>query len=132
MQGAQTDAGGNLPVDIILILQSVIVLLVAAPPFIRWIFRLPKGTGMSVREYITLHQKSDAVAAEAQTNADSVADVGPADELAADEGTVTPSRMTPETETESYEGRHGRTPRDPSDPSPMPGDVNATETGETK
>jgi len=132
MQGAQTDAGGNLPVDIILILQSVIVLLVAAPPFIRWIFRLPKGTGMSVREYITLHQKSDAVAAEAQTNADSVADVEPADELAADEGTVTPSRMTPETETESYEGRHGRTPRDPSDPSPMPGDVNATETGETK
>lgn len=31
----------NTPIDIILVVQSVIVLLVAAPPLVRSIFRLP-------------------------------------------------------------------------------------------
>ena len=31
----------NVPIDMILILQSVIVLLIAAPALVRWLFRLP-------------------------------------------------------------------------------------------
>ena len=31
----------GVPIDMILILQSVIVLLIAAPALVRWLFRLP-------------------------------------------------------------------------------------------
>lgn len=55
--GAPLMQGANVPVDIILILQAVIVLLIAAPALIRWIFRLPKPDGVSYREYITLQRE---------------------------------------------------------------------------
>ncbi|WP_394262297.1 ABC transporter permease, partial [Trueperella sp.] len=45
----------GVPIDMILILQSIIVLLIAAPPLVRWIFRLPKPDRMSLREYVALN-----------------------------------------------------------------------------
>lgn len=40
--GAATmQAAANIPVDIVSVSQAIIVLLIAAPPLIRWIFRLP-------------------------------------------------------------------------------------------
>lgn len=56
--GAPTMQGAGVPVDMILILQAVIVLLIAAPPLIRFLFRLPKPDQMSYREYITLNQEA--------------------------------------------------------------------------
>ncbi|MEZ7898139.1 MAG: ABC transporter permease [Flaviflexus sp.] len=56
--GAPLMQGAGVPVDMILILQSVIVLLIAAPPLIRWIFRIPKPDGKTYREYITLQQEA--------------------------------------------------------------------------
>ncbi|WP_230198244.1 ABC transporter permease [Flaviflexus massiliensis] len=56
--GAPLMQGAGVPVDMILILQSVIVLLIAAPPLIRWIFRLPKPDNKTYREYITLQQEA--------------------------------------------------------------------------
>lgn len=56
--GSPRMQGAGVPVDMILILQSVIVLLIAAPPLIRWIFRFPKPDGVGYREYITLHQEA--------------------------------------------------------------------------
>ncbi len=57
-------AGGYLmqtqgvPVDMILILQALIVLFIAAPALIRFLFRLPKPDGKSVREFVaTLAEK---------------------------------------------------------------------------
>ncbi len=47
----------GVPIDMILILQASIVLLIAAPPLIRFIFRLPKPDQKSMREYITLQQE---------------------------------------------------------------------------
>ncbi|MFC5370407.1 ABC transporter permease [Arcanobacterium bovis] len=44
----------GVPIDMILILQSMIVLFIAAPALIRWMFRLPKPDGKSVREYVAL------------------------------------------------------------------------------
>jgi len=35
-------ASQGIPIDIVLVVQSVIVLLIAAPPLVRSIFRLPK------------------------------------------------------------------------------------------
>ena len=46
------------PFDMILILQFVIVLLIAAPPLIRWFFRFPKPDGVGYREFITLQQEA--------------------------------------------------------------------------
>lgn len=40
----------HLPVDIVLVIQSVIVLFVAAPPLVRWVFRLPKPAARSRKE----------------------------------------------------------------------------------
>ncbi|MBM9432946.1 ABC transporter permease [Flaviflexus equikiangi] len=56
--GSPLMQGAGVPVDMILILQSVIVLLIAAPPLIRWMFRFPKPDGVGYREYITLHQEA--------------------------------------------------------------------------
>ncbi|WP_124053996.1 ABC transporter permease [Arcanobacterium ihumii] len=51
----------GVPIDMILILQSMIVLFIAAPALIRWMFRLPKPDGKSIREYMaTLSEKSEA------------------------------------------------------------------------
>lgn len=59
-------AGGSImqiqakvPVDMVLILQSVIVLLVAAPPLVRWLFHLPSPDG-NARKYVTLQADKPA------------------------------------------------------------------------
>ena len=39
--GGYTMQAKGVPIDMILILQSVIVLLIAAPALVRWLFRLP-------------------------------------------------------------------------------------------
>ena len=42
--GAVTmQASENVPSEIVLVVQSMIVLFIAAPPLVRAIFRLPKG-----------------------------------------------------------------------------------------
>ena len=60
--GRIMQAQANVPIDMVLVLQSVIVLLIAAPPFVRWIFRLPKYTDMTIREYITLQSNKEVAA----------------------------------------------------------------------
>ena len=40
--GFSMQAAQGIPIDIVLIVQSIIVLLIAAPPLVRTIFRLPK------------------------------------------------------------------------------------------
>lgn len=50
----------GVPIDMILILQSVIVLLIAAPALVRWIFRLPKPDGKSIRELVTLNATAES------------------------------------------------------------------------
>lgn len=55
--GAPVMQGAGVPVDMILILQAVIVLLIAAPPLVRFVFRLPKPDEMTYREYITMNQE---------------------------------------------------------------------------
>ncbi len=47
----------GVPIDMILILQSVIVLLIAAPALVRWIFRLPKDDNITLRQYVTLSER---------------------------------------------------------------------------
>ncbi len=42
----------GVPIDMILILESVIVLLIAAPALVRWLFRLPKPDGKGLRELL--------------------------------------------------------------------------------
>jgi len=39
--GFLMQSASGTPIDIVLVVQSVIVLLIAAPPLVRWIFRLP-------------------------------------------------------------------------------------------
>ncbi len=58
--GRIMQAQANVPIDMVLVLQSVIVLLIAAPPFVRWLFHLPKPEGMTIRKYITLQTKEVA------------------------------------------------------------------------
>ncbi|MDY2669893.1 ABC transporter permease [Schaalia hyovaginalis] len=47
--GGYTMQPKGVPIDMILILQSVIVLLIAAPALVRWLFRLPKEPEKSLR-----------------------------------------------------------------------------------
>lgn len=47
--GGYTMQPKGVPIDMILILQSIIVLLIAAPALVRWLFRLPKDSGKSLR-----------------------------------------------------------------------------------
>ncbi|MGO1590940.1 MAG: ABC transporter permease [Ancrocorticia sp.] len=56
----QVDA--SVPIDMVLILQSVIVLLIAAPPFVRWLFHLPKREHMTIRKYLTLQAEKEVAA----------------------------------------------------------------------
>lgn len=60
--GRIMQAQANVPIDMVLVLQSVIVLLIAAPPFVRWLFRLPKPTQLSVRQYLTLQAEKEVAA----------------------------------------------------------------------
>lgn len=46
--GYTMQASQGVPIDIILVVQSVIVLLIAAPPLVRTVFRLPTPTGIPV------------------------------------------------------------------------------------
>jgi simple sugar transport system permease protein len=40
--GYNMQASQQIPIDIVLVVQSVIVLLIAAPPLVRTVFHLPK------------------------------------------------------------------------------------------
>lgn len=60
--GRIMQAQADVPIDMVLVLQSVIVLLIAAPPFVRWIFHLPKPSGMTIREFITLQANKEVAA----------------------------------------------------------------------
>ncbi|HXR44576.1 MAG TPA: ABC transporter permease, partial [Pseudolysinimonas sp.] len=40
--GYTMQASQQIPIDIVLVIQSVIVLFIAAPPLVRTVFRLPK------------------------------------------------------------------------------------------
>ena len=60
--GRIMQAQADVPIDMVLVLQSVIVLLIAAPPFVRWIFHLPKPAGMTIREYLTLQANKEVAA----------------------------------------------------------------------
>ena len=55
----------RVPVDMVLILQSVIVLLVAAPPLVRWLFHLPSPDG-NARKYVTLQADKPAEGGKAE------------------------------------------------------------------
>ncbi|XCB30480.1 ABC transporter permease [Arcanobacterium hippocoleae] len=56
----------GVPIDMILILQSLIVLFIAAPALVRFIVRLPKPDGKSLREYVaTMADNSAATKGEA-------------------------------------------------------------------
>jgi simple sugar transport system permease protein len=46
--GYTMQASQGVPIDIILVIQSVIVLLIAAPPLVRMVFRLPTPSGIPV------------------------------------------------------------------------------------
>lgn len=52
--GASTmQAAAGIPVDIVSVSQAVIVLLIAAPPLIRWIFRLPEPIDSRIAKQAT-------------------------------------------------------------------------------
>ena len=44
----------GVPIDMILILESVIVLLIAAPALVRWLFHLPRPDGKGVRQLVAM------------------------------------------------------------------------------
>lgn len=63
----------GVPIDMILILQSVIVLLIAAPALVRWLFRLPKESEKSLRaELAALGETPAPAGAAAAPAADTV------------------------------------------------------------
>jgi simple sugar transport system permease protein len=47
--GFAMQASEGIPIDIVVVIQSLIVLFIAAPPLVRAVFRLPKPSGMSFR-----------------------------------------------------------------------------------
>ena len=47
--GFSMQAAQGVPIDIVLVVQSLIVLFIAAPPLVRSIFRLPTPTGLGAR-----------------------------------------------------------------------------------
>lgn len=60
-------AGGRLmqietgvPIDFVLVIQSIIVLLLAAPSLIRWLFRLPEPDHLSFRQYVARLSEKEA------------------------------------------------------------------------
>jgi simple sugar transport system permease protein len=56
--GFSMQAQQGVPIDIILVVQSVIVLLIAAPPLVRAVFRLPQPTGVRLRPAKTSARKA--------------------------------------------------------------------------
>lgn len=50
--GSLMQAAQGIPVDIVQVAQAVIVLLIAAPPLVRWIFRLPEPRDKRVVESV--------------------------------------------------------------------------------
>ncbi|MCU1582744.1 MAG: transporter permease, partial [Microbacteriaceae bacterium] len=56
--GFSMQAQQGVPIDIILVVQSVIVLLIAAPPLVRSVFRLPQPTGVRLRTAKTSARKA--------------------------------------------------------------------------
>jgi simple sugar transport system permease protein len=48
--GYSMQATNGVPIDIILVVQSIIVLLIAAPPLVRAVFRLPQPSGISLKK----------------------------------------------------------------------------------
>ncbi|WP_240611427.1 MULTISPECIES: ABC transporter permease [unclassified Actinobaculum] len=58
--GRIMDTQADVPIDMTLILEAVIVLLIAAPPFLRWLFHLPNDGKMTIREYLTLQSEKAA------------------------------------------------------------------------
>ncbi len=58
--GYTMQAAEGVPVDIVLVVQSIIVLLIAAPPLVRGIFRLPYPEGDTVRPVTIFHKKAGA------------------------------------------------------------------------
>ena len=50
----------GVPSDMVLILEAVIVLLIMAPEFIRWAFKIPSPEKVSARSFITLDKKEVA------------------------------------------------------------------------
>lgn len=58
--GRIMDTQADVPIDMTLILEAVIVLLIAAPPFLRWLFFLPNDRKMTIREYLTLQSEKAA------------------------------------------------------------------------
>ena len=70
--GGYTMQAKGVPIDMILILQSVIVLLIAAPALVRWLFRLPKENKTGLRAQLAA-LGADPAEASAGTGA-----VGPA------------------------------------------------------
>ncbi|MFP7696555.1 ABC transporter permease [Trueperella sp. LYQ143] len=61
--GGYTMQTRDVPIDMILILQSTIVLLIAAPALVRWIFRLPRANNVTLRQYVTLTEMGIPVTA---------------------------------------------------------------------
>jgi simple sugar transport system permease protein len=60
--GYTMQAAQNVPVDIVLVVQSVIVLFIAAPPLVRTIFHLPKpGAATRPRTPVTASAKKEIV-----------------------------------------------------------------------
>ncbi|MDN4639235.1 ABC transporter permease [Agreia sp. PsM10] len=47
--GFAMQASEGIPIDIVVVIQSLIVLFIAAPPLVRAVFRLPKPSGVSLR-----------------------------------------------------------------------------------
>ncbi|KQO11168.1 ABC transporter permease [Agreia sp. Leaf244] len=47
--GFAMQASEGIPIDIVVVIQSLIVLFIAAPPLVRAVFRLPKPSGISLR-----------------------------------------------------------------------------------
>ena len=60
--GRTMDAQADVPIDMVLILQSVIVLLIAAPAFVRWLFRLPTGENDRWRAYLAFAREKEEAA----------------------------------------------------------------------
>ena len=59
--GFTMQATQQIPVDIVLVVQSIIVLLIAAPPLVRSIFRLPAPNSLAVKESGKLQDKKAVV-----------------------------------------------------------------------
>ena len=58
--GRKMEITAQVPIDMVLILQAVIVLLIAAPALVRWLFRLPQPDGAGLRGILSRDVKEAA------------------------------------------------------------------------